>query len=1021
MSPVRRAGLIAAWAAIILPRLGEAFGHISHSEEDLSNLHLGPEASHRHPWIPYAKSYLAPDQVASWLELTAEAGTQTSWNEGSAGASNVRASRAHSDGSTQTNSDDTNGPGTYPSHTEAGGQTDDTSPGGHQDVGPADDHEATGGSGATEDEQSTPGDRGSHRHPGMHPVIRELSDKLRERHQAEMDDMATHPDEPPSPPTYRHPPAYSHPADTGHQDASQGASSPYPEDDPQEQSTPAESPSVDSQQQSPPAEPPADDSQHESSSGPPADDSAQHQRWTDEDASDSKSHPPGPAEDYPAAQGEGDGSYDDSHRQPTQDGTQDETQGSGGYSPPPTGGDGQPGGPSGGPEEEEAPPTIPTDPKGLTVGTAIGVLNDMAEKCNGRRLMDPLGMKAYGNDWLRALHAGKKGDKGVPEFDRLFYLGEATSLYYGSVLDEKESLRSNLKKKSESRFRRKRTKQAAVRQYAMTGLAAIAAPPQLDEVVIKALLEQLDFEECREISKISIYDANGKSRKVDVDDMRHRALSKLLGQTVRAATTSQDPVSAHNDEVLEHYVGSFGEYGAVASVLQQQTTVIPGRRPASPEIKERLVQYLQETTESVIYAWYMSFMLKLGSRFLKRAARGFTGGSTDPNSSILPPIPVSPDAIAWIEGVKVLARQTLFTGDPGAAKFDSALCREVMRHTLGSTTNKEEKALKKAQEKMDKEAEKQQKKEGGKKSPFSGLFRKKKGGDDQPPPNQGKKSFFSGLFKKKNKSGDDEPPPNQGKKSFFSGLFKKKNKSGDDEPSPNQGKKSFFSGLFKKRKKGGDDTPPSDQPPVDKKAEKARKKEEKKRAKEQKKKEKKAKKQQKEAEKSAGQRVKDWINDKRKENKDLERQEKEQRRQRKQEEKDQEKQRKELEKQKKKMEKEAEKEAKEEEKRRKKEEKRGGGSDSESQFLQLTSFTSSPTLLAIRPHNPWALEKNPLKSTVSFLQMKTRISTRTKTLIGISIAIVGAAGLIAAVVLGYPIVAVIIFMAIALAEFYIFI
>ncbi|KAL8453977.1 hypothetical protein Emed_000591 [Eimeria media] len=1080
MSPVRGAGLVAALAAVILPHSGETFGPIARSD-----------SAHWYSWSPSANSYLAPNSSASWLQLTTNAGTQTTPDDEPAdtgvGTQTDGASQTSSGGASSSSS----------SQVDAAGQTDDSAQQGQQDQGSGSDDGAAS-------QQPTPGDG---RAP-PHPVIVELSDRLRERNRnpavyyGDVDGIQQDSDGPPSPPPYQGPPPYSQPTDMGEQEGSQGGQA---------------SPDDGSQQQ--PQQP-----------GPPADSSAAASQWSGEDSGASDSTQTQTVDMSTGTQGQDDGSYDSSpQQQPSQDGQ--------GYGPPPpsppppTGGDEQPDA-SGGDGDEPPPPNVPTDPKELVaffnnarkeeseqrvneslsleekiedylrtpdgdellsciklkptsptrfkiasycdvfekrsrdacIGqamAALGVLKDLGEKCHERRLFDCLkevvlplshplftvfdetsqfGITSYANEWFRAFYSGKKNDKAVPDFDRIFNLGEASNLFYGSVLDERDGLRSTLKKKSESKFSRKRVKEAAVRQYAMSGLVAIAAPPHLDDVMIKAIIDQLDFEDCAAISKVSIKDGKGKTKKIDVKDLRYRALAKALSQAIRAPPNAQDPVSSHNRQVLVNYVGSFDQYGAAAKLIQHQTAAIPVRHDAPPEIIEGLVRYLQEKTEAVIYGClklgettqgglvrfvkknkllrsaiigYMSLLLKLGIGPLRKAAREFKGSFTDPSISLLPPIPVSADALSWVEGARVQARQTLFMRDAKAAKFDSALCIEVMRHSLGSVTAKEQKALDKAQKKMDKEEKKKQKKSGGKGGGFFSRFRRKRGGgdggDDDDSPSGG-----GGL------TADGQPLDKKAEK-----ARKKEEKKKAKEEKKQQKKAAKEE---KKQQKKAEKEAKKEEKKQQKKAEKEEKKKQKKADKEAKKEEKKRQKQaKKEAKKLQKQKEKDLKKLQKKQEKDLEKQQKKQQKdlekQQKKQQKDFEKQQKEREKEDKKKQKEEEKQRKKDEKEGKKDEKRGGGAAGgrrpQTQFLQVTSIASSPSLLAIKPHNPWALA-NPEASSVSFLQTKTRISQRTKTLIGVSIALVGAAGFIAAVVLQFPIAALVILLAISMAEFYLF-
>ncbi|KAL8455936.1 hypothetical protein Emag_000179 [Eimeria magna] len=1036
------------------------------SEDDFSSLHARPAAAHGYSWSPSASSPSEPTPSASWLELTTDAGTQTPPDN----------EPTEANAGTQTTSDNTveasaGGALSSRSQVDASEQTEDTSQQGQRDQGSGYDEGAAG-------QAPSPDDSGDSR--PVHPVIQELSDTLKKRNENPAVyygdvDGTQEADASPSPPPYQGPPPYSQATDMGDQGSSQGG--PTSPDDGSEQQAPPGPPADPS-----PAQPQwagedsgnsdssqtlsPDGSYASQGSGDSSYDSSEPQSPQDGQRYGPPPPPPTGGDDQSEASG-GEGDDTSPPNVPTDPKglvvddcaeTADTRRVNAGkkYSAPGNRGKqrctttrlGHPFRSSqtffNNARKEETEGRV-EDSLSLEEKVEAYLKSPKGEALrkfdlNALELMScgiyegPFGLRAFANEWFRAFYTGKKDDKVVPDFDRIFNLGEASSLYYGSVLDERDDLRSKLKKRSESKFGRKRAKEAAVRQYAMTGLVAIAEPPHLDDVMIKAILDQFDFDDCASITKVSIQDGKGKTKKIDVADLRHRALAKMLSLTIRAAPNPQDVVSAHNHEVLVNYVGSFDQYGAVSKLIQQQTTAIPGRHPAPQDIVEGLVQYLQERTETTIYAClrlrelkqggftkfvkknkllrsavigYMSLLLKLGTGFMRRAAREFKGVFADPNISFLPPIPVSADAIAWLEGARVQARQTLFTRDAKAARFDSSLCIEVMRHTLGSVTSKEQKAMDKAQKKMDKN-EKKQMKSGGKKSFFSKVFKRKKGGGG--------------------------------------------NEGGGDEPSV----ESSF-------------TP--DQPPLDKKAAKALKKEEKRRAKEQKKADKAAKKQQKKAEKEEKKQQKKAQKEEKKqqkkadkeakkqqkkaqkeekklrkqqdkqvqkqqkqEQKDFEKQQKQQQKefekQQKEREKAWEKQQKEQAKAEKKLQKQQEKEAKkqqkEEEKQRKKEEKerkkqeKNGGGGPETQFLQVDSFPSSPSLLAIRPHNPWAIEKDSETSSQSLLQTKTRISARTKTIIGVSIAIVGAAGFIATIVLGVPIVPLVILLAISLAEFYLF-
>ncbi|KAL8439980.1 hypothetical protein Efla_004768 [Eimeria flavescens] len=374
------------------------------------------------------------------------------------------------------------------------------------------------------------------------------------------------------------------------------------------------------------------------------------------------------------------------------------------------------------------------------------------------------GLVTFNNEWNRLFHQGPKSDRTLTDFDKL-YAGEAVSVFYGSVLNESERLRAKEKRRAESRFSSRKTKEEAVRAYATRGLLALAQPPQLEDLLIRVLIDWLSFESCDNSSKSFFTDEEGKNHQVSNEELRFRALAYAIGRAVRASSSGSDRVAAHNFALLSLYLGSFPRFEAIGSVIKGHLTNIPSFQDHVPNaVREALLDWIQQKTATVAYAYlktrnrkdgsfmrflknnrllrralisYASVVLKMGMPFLrdtlKRARKNMQASQP---LRILPEFYYTVSDLLWIEEVRVRARELIFTGDPGGADVTAKLAADMLKDTLETDIKKELKMQKKREKeqkkkkKEDKKQEQQQEGAGPRRTPKWMFWRKpdKKGG-----------------------------------------------------------------------------------------------------------------------------------------------------------------------------------------------------------------------------------------------------------------------------------------------------
>lgn len=142
-----------------------------------------------------------------------------------------------------------------------------------------------------------------------------------------------------------------------------------------------------------------------------------------------------------------------------------------------------------------------------------------------------------------------------------------------------------------------------LQNYGMAAVVALARPPQLDALFIRATIEALNFDSCPEGSKWEITDISGKRHKLSTTDLRHRVLAKTISQAVRVSSESNRDVAEHNRNVLRLYLSSFNRLETIAQNVEgiQREMPIHGSE-ISPKSMSILQEFLKEEVEAVAYS-----------------------------------------------------------------------------------------------------------------------------------------------------------------------------------------------------------------------------------------------------------------------------------------------------------------------------------------------------------------------------------------------------------------------------------
>ncbi|KAL8455935.1 hypothetical protein Emag_000178 [Eimeria magna] len=231
----------------------------------------------------------------------------------------------------------------------------------------------------------------------------------------------------------------------------------------------------------------------------------------------------------------------------------------------------------------------------LTKNIVLPVVQPLFTEIN---LENMYGMTATEFDFTRLNDIGRGKDFKVEGFDG-FYIAEHTATYYGAVLDRREILKKKQQSKSSRFFSRKKTKSQAVKDYGMAAIVALARPPHVDPVMVKALMETLDLDGCPPDTTMEIYDVFGEKRQVSTSALRKRLLAKRIGLTVQDHSTDHHPIADYNHRVLSLYLRAFPIFEALALRAHGQPVPLPPAAPEpSPERRNALLRAIQQTAEA---------------------------------------------------------------------------------------------------------------------------------------------------------------------------------------------------------------------------------------------------------------------------------------------------------------------------------------------------------------------------------------------------------------------------------------
>lgn len=101
-----------------------------------------------------------------------------------------------------------------------------------------------------------------------------------------------------------------------------------------------------------------------------------------------------------------------------------------------------------------------------------------------------------------------------------------------------------------------------------------------------------------------------------------------------------------------------------------------------------------------IYIGFLKFVLKVSLPLMKKLQAKRKAGAERTRkakaASIFPKIPIFPGPMAWVEYVKVFARETVYTVDKGAAELEAGLVSAVMKSAFSRQKKTEKRQAKKA-------------------------------------------------------------------------------------------------------------------------------------------------------------------------------------------------------------------------------------------------------------------------------------------------------------------------------------
>lgn len=136
--------------------------------------------------------------------------------------------------------------------------------------------------------------------------------------------------------------------------------------------------------------------------------------------------------------------------------------------------------------------------------------------------------------------------------------------------------------------------------YGMHALAALVQTPEVDPVLIKTVVEFLDFSTCNPGTRFIFEGASGSKHTVSASDVRRRLLARALSRAVRASPTSSIAVERYNYYTLKTYFQSFVQFENAARHLREHLLVEPKTEPEpSMDAMDDVLKFLQQRVEAL--------------------------------------------------------------------------------------------------------------------------------------------------------------------------------------------------------------------------------------------------------------------------------------------------------------------------------------------------------------------------------------------------------------------------------------
>ncbi|KAL8453978.1 hypothetical protein Emed_000592 [Eimeria media] len=396
----------------------------------------------------------------------------------------------------------------------------------------------------------------------------------------------------------------------------------------------------------------------------------------------------------------------------------------------------------------------------LTKNVVLPVVQPLFTEIN---LENMYGMTATPFDFTRLSDIGRGKDFKVEGFDGL-YIAEHTATFYGAVLDRREILKRKQQSRSTRFFSRRKTKTQAIRDYGMSAVVALARPPHVDPVMVKALMETLDLEGCPPDTTMEFHDLFGEKREVSTRALRKRLLAKRIGLTVQTHSTDHHPIADYNQKILNLYLQAFPQFEALALRAQGQPVALPQGAPEPPEERRNLLlRAIQQSTEARAFQYleydrkppsrlatfflgnkalrktlsrWLQLLVTLGMPILRpektQAAEDAQGIVQGRYAQVYPQLFLNVNATAWVEYAAAFSVGSVFLNHPELADLQAQLVADnlktVMMKHLRSERREAERVFEQKKEEAHKEAKllKRQTKKAAKEKKRAA----KKGGSD---------------------------------------------------------------------------------------------------------------------------------------------------------------------------------------------------------------------------------------------------------------------------------------------------